>query len=1311
VIGSTGSVGIGTATPFYPLDINANVIAVGTTVAKPGFGGALRFRDDTGTPRWLFGLLGSSGATTFNVSDMINHYQPFIVQAGAPTNSFVLTPNGVGIGTTNPAQKLEVAGNLRISGAGHGIIFPDGTTQTSAATGGGGGTAGVTSFNTRTGAVVSATNDYAFSQISGSVGATQLSGTYSNALTLSNASNSFTGNGAGLTNVNAATLNGLNSSAFVSTSTSNNFTADQTISANLNVTGDMTLTGTLNGWTIVPSTGSQCSIFGSLTTCLSADILGGYTGKTGALMRSADGKIVRTTVTGGNTIDAGVVGATISGGGGTVGGTSYADRVSNHWGTVGGGANNQAGDSTGPSSTNCCQFVGGGYSNIANGHVATIGGGFGNSATGTAAAVPGGSNNTASGDNSFAAGRRARAVNNGAFVWGDATDADVSSTANNQFIVRATGGVQFFTDTGLTKGLSIAASTGNVAITGSVTAASFVGDGSGLTNVTSTSGVTSFKGRTGAVVPASGDYSFSQISGSVGATQLSGTYSNALTLSNASNSFTGSFTGNGSGLTNVNAASLGGVAASGFATLGANTFTGTQTISSGNLALPATNGSGTSGVITLGGAPFAYSYGSGNTFLGASAGNFTMIGFSNTASGTAALRSNTTGEANTADGVNSLNQNTVGEFNTASGVAALYSNTTGSDNTASGYGALNTNQSGGGNTGIGDRALYGNCTGFASGCPGNNNTGLGYQAGQTTASANANLTGANNTYLGAYSGPASSTQFNNSTAIGANAVVGASNALVLGSINGVNGAAASVKVGIGTATPAYTLDVVGTGNFSGAVTANSFTGDGSGLTNVAASTSATATTASGLSCTGCVGNTQLGVNYAASSSKGGDATNALALGGVAASDYATLGANSFTGDQTVTGNISASGTYNSSLVLTPSVSGSDGIFTYTTANVIAGYAAGSVTTGANTVTAGVVGATIAGGGGTTTTSADLKNSVTDDFGTVGGGNRNVAGNASGTTYDAFYATVGGGSNNTANGSYGTIAGGHLNIAGAYAVVSGGNTNTASGNEAAVLGGSSNIASGNFSVVAGGSNNNATATYSFAAGCLANSANAGAFVWSGYSSTCTTTLTSSAVGQFVVNAPGGFWLGNSTASSVTATMTAGHFLDTTTTAYLTTSGTWTNASDRNLKTAFEPLDESGLLALVGRLPITSWRYKVDPDSIRHMGPMAQDFYAAFKLGNDNKHISTVDEGGVALAGVQALYRLSMKKDAEIRALAEQNRKLTKEVDRLKKQADTMAALEARLDRVEAQQKAARSKLARVAHRKKKHANSELARVQF
>jgi hypothetical protein len=94
-------------------------------------------------------------------------------------------------------------------------------------------------------------------------------------------------------------------------------------------------------------------------------------------------------------------------------------------------------------------------------------------------------------------------------------------------------------------------------------------------------------------------------------------------------------------------------------------------------------------------------------------------------------------------------------------------------------------------------------------CSANYDTALVYMAGETADYPNANVTGANNTFLRALSGPGTSTQLNNATAIGANAVVSASNALVLGSIKGVNGATSSVNFGIGTQTPTTTLQVAG----------------------------------------------------------------------------------------------------------------------------------------------------------------------------------------------------------------------------------------------------------------------------------------------------------------------------------------------------------------------------------------------------------------------------------------------------------------------------------------------------------------------
>src|SRR5208337_2635435 len=75
----------------------------------------------------------------------------------------------------------------------------------------------------------------------------------------------------------------------------------------------------------------------------------------------------------------------------------------------------------------------------------------------------------------------------------------------------------------------------------------------------------------------------------------------------------------------------------------------------------------------------------------------------------------------------------------------------------------------------------------------------------------------------------------------------------------------------------------------------------------------------------------------------------------------------------------------------------------------------------------------------------------------------------------------------------------------------------------------------------------------------------------------------------------------------------------------------------------------VLAKVASLPVTEWNYKTDHKSVQHIGPMAQDFQAAFHLSTDDKHISVVDEGGVALAAIQGLNQKLNEKDAEIQDL--------------------------------------------------------------
>jgi hypothetical protein len=98
--------------------------------------------------------------------------------------------------------------------------------------------------------------------------------------------------------------------------------------------------------------------------------------------------------------------------------------------------------------------------------------------------------------------------------------------------------------------------------------------------------------------------------------------------------------------------------------------------------------------------------------------------------------------------------------------------------------------------------------------------------------------------------------------------------------------------------------------------------------------------------------------------------------------------------------------------------------------------------------------------------------------------------------------------------------------------------------------------------------------------------------------------------------------------------------------------WVNGSDRNSKQDFATVNPRDVLEKVSALPITEWQYKVQPGE-EHIGPMAQDFHAAFGLnGGDDKHISTVDEGGVALAAIQGLNQKLQEKDAKIQQQAKE-----------------------------------------------------------
>ena len=104
--------------------------------------------------------------------------------------------------------------------------------------------------------------------------------------------------------------------------------------------------------------------------------------------------------------------------------------------------------------------------------------------------------------------------------------------------------------------------------------------------------------------------------------------------------------------------------------------------------------------------------------------------------------------------------------------------------------------------------------------------------------------------------------------------------------------------------------------------------------------------------------------------------------------------------------------------------------------------------------------------------------------------------------------------------------------------------------------------------------------------------------------------------------------------------------------VSTNGTFTTAgpvnppSDRNLKQDFEPLDSMEILKRLVSVPIHSWSYTNSP-SVRHVGPVAQDFHGAFGLGEDDKHIATVDADGVALAAIQGLNEKLERENRELR----------------------------------------------------------------
>jgi hypothetical protein len=113
------------------------------------------------------------------------------------------------------------------------------------------------------------------------------------------------------------------------------------------------------------------------------------------------------------------------------------------------------------------------------------------------------------------------------------------------------------------------------------------------------------------------------------------------------------------------------------------------------------------------------------------------------------------------------------------------------------------------------------------------------------------------------------------------------------------------------------------------------------------------------------------------------------------------------------------------------------------------------------------------------------------------------------------------------------------------------------------------------------------------------------------------------------------------------------------------GAWANLSDRNAKENFTAVNAQEILRRVALLSLTSWNYKSQEKTIRHIGPMAQDFYAAFSMGEDDHHITTVDADGVALAAIQGLNEKIQDLNNDLKRRDAENADLKARLERIEK----------------------------------------------
>jgi len=282
------------------------------------------------------------------------------------------------------------------------------------------------------------------------------------------------------------------------------------------------------------------------------------------------------------------------------------------------------------------------------------------------------------------------------------------------------------------------------------------------------------------------------------------------------------------------------------------------------------------------------------------------------------------------------------------------------------------------------------------------------------------------------------------------------------------------------------------------------------------------------------------------------------------------------------------------------------------------------------------GASVGGGQGNTSgieavVGGGAGNSATGRWTTVAGGSSNVA--------SGEFATVTGGNSNTASLDFASVGGGESNTAsGGRATVAGGTSNTASNSVATVGGGIFNTASGGGATVPGGTQNTASGQLSFAAGHRAKATTTGTFMWADSQEF---DFQPSVNNFFGARATGGVGF---TVAINPANGAVTQFCN-----LLPGVASWQCTSDRNAKENFVAVDSKKVLEQLVAMPLSTWNFKGADPRLRLLGPTAQDFKAAFGLGNDDKSIIATNLHGVALAAIQGLHEIVQASDAQVKAL--------------------------------------------------------------